>query len=344
MSGVVYGLLAYVWIRNRVDPTARYVLHRYDVVTCVGWYVLCWTGLLGPIANWSHTVGLIGGLTWGYLETAAVPGGRFTRPWFYIVLGCGIGAAAVLVLTQYQGRWLGCAGEEAPTPDQQIAACSKILESTTASTQTRSHAFVDRGAAYRAQSRNDLAISDYNEAIALDPDNAGALAARGLAERDAGQTARGKADIDRARQIDRGVDRAYPALHYYAMTDEALAGIDLQDADAIDTAMRSVVRRVLAEMPAAAPDEETPNARFFSFRTDVPGVGMSNTLRATYPKEMTLVLQYQYRDLVVTPQTISVTASFHGDWEAITVPLKAMTSFQDETAKFKIAFRDVDPQ
>jgi membrane associated rhomboid family serine protease len=84
MSGVVYGLLAYIWVRNRLDPNAGYVLHQYDVLTCMGWYVLCWTGALGPIANWAHTAGLIGGLAWGYLETMLVGarGGLPRRPQF----------------------------------------------------------------------------------------------------------------------------------------------------------------------------------------------------------------------------------------------------------------------
>jgi|SRR5215471_15218870 len=82
MSGVVYGLLAYIWVRNRLDPNAGYVLHQYDVLTCMGWYVLCWTGALGSIANWAHTAGLIGGLAWGYLETMLVGarGGLPPRP------------------------------------------------------------------------------------------------------------------------------------------------------------------------------------------------------------------------------------------------------------------------
>jgi membrane associated rhomboid family serine protease len=80
MSGVVYGLLAYVWMRNRIDPNAGYQLHHDDVVLCTGWYLLCWTGVLGPIANWAHTAGLIGGLACGYGQAQLARRGDGPQP------------------------------------------------------------------------------------------------------------------------------------------------------------------------------------------------------------------------------------------------------------------------
>lgn len=68
MSGVVYGLLGYIWMQGKYNPRFGYVLHQQIVVMMLIWYVLCWTGLLGPIANWAHTAGLAIGVVWGYLE------------------------------------------------------------------------------------------------------------------------------------------------------------------------------------------------------------------------------------------------------------------------------------
>jgi GlpG protein len=74
MSGVVYGLLGYIWMKGKYDPGSRLALHKTTVAMMIGWYFLCLSGLVGHIANMAHTVGLVVGIAWGYLTS-----GHFKR-------------------------------------------------------------------------------------------------------------------------------------------------------------------------------------------------------------------------------------------------------------------------
>jgi GlpG protein len=67
MSGVVYGLLGYIWMKGKYDPASRLALHKTTVIMMIGWFFLCF--LLPNIANWVHAGGLAVGIAWGYLTS-----------------------------------------------------------------------------------------------------------------------------------------------------------------------------------------------------------------------------------------------------------------------------------
>jgi GlpG protein len=66
MSGVNYGLLGYSWMKSRFDPSSGIVLHPNTVAFLLAWFFLCMTGLVGPVANVAHAVGLVVGIAIGY--------------------------------------------------------------------------------------------------------------------------------------------------------------------------------------------------------------------------------------------------------------------------------------
>lgn len=67
MSGVVYGLLGYIWMQGKFNPASRLSLQRQTVTFMIAWFFLCLTGLVGPVANAAHAVGLALGIAWGFL-------------------------------------------------------------------------------------------------------------------------------------------------------------------------------------------------------------------------------------------------------------------------------------
>jgi GlpG protein len=69
MSGVVYSLFAFIWIRGRLDPSFPYRMPQQLVTFMLIWLGLGFTGWVGPIANWVHTGGLISGAVWGVISS-----------------------------------------------------------------------------------------------------------------------------------------------------------------------------------------------------------------------------------------------------------------------------------
>lgn len=69
MSGVVYGLLGYIWIRGKFDPGSGLFLHPSTVTMMIIWLFAGIVGLLGPIANTAHAVGLLTGMAWGFISS-----------------------------------------------------------------------------------------------------------------------------------------------------------------------------------------------------------------------------------------------------------------------------------
>jgi GlpG protein len=66
LSGVVYATFGYAWIRGRLAPQERVGLNQQTVGMMLAWLVLCMTGIVGPIANAAHLVGLLVGVAIGY--------------------------------------------------------------------------------------------------------------------------------------------------------------------------------------------------------------------------------------------------------------------------------------
>jgi hypothetical protein len=104
----------------------------------------------------------------------------------------------------------------------------------------------------------------------------------------------------------------------------------------VDDALRSVVRRVLRQVA----DKGLPGSHHFyiSFRSNDPGVQLPEYLRAKYPEEMTIVLQHQYWDLVLTDEFFEVTVSFNKQQERIKVPYAALSAFVDPSVRFGLQF------
>lgn len=70
MSGVVYALFGYCWMKGRFEPQEGIGVSQQTVTLMIIWLFACMSGFLGPIANAAHVAGLIVGMLFGYAPTS----------------------------------------------------------------------------------------------------------------------------------------------------------------------------------------------------------------------------------------------------------------------------------
>lgn len=101
-------------------------------------------------------------------------------------------------------------------------------------------------------------------------------------------------------------------------------------------AMRGVLRQVLTDVAKSG----LPGEHHFSitFMTQREGVQLSPRLMAQYPEEMTIILQHQFWDMVVTQDRFEVGLSFGGIPERVVVPFNAIRAFLDPSVQFGLQF------
>jgi GlpG protein len=68
MSGVVYALAGYIWMRGKHDRSSGLFLHQQTITILLVWLVVCFTGLVGPVANFAHLAGLASGMAIGRIS------------------------------------------------------------------------------------------------------------------------------------------------------------------------------------------------------------------------------------------------------------------------------------
>lgn len=65
LSGVLYGLFGYVWVKSSIDKFGGLGVSSRTSALLFGWLLLCFTGMVGPVANLAHLGGMVAGVVWG---------------------------------------------------------------------------------------------------------------------------------------------------------------------------------------------------------------------------------------------------------------------------------------
>ena len=81
---------------------------------------------------------------------------------------------------------------------------------------------------------------------------------------------------------------------------------------------------------------------YIAFRTDVKKVVIPDWLKAQHPKEMTIIIQYEYWNFKVKNDSFNIGLSFNDIKVDITVPFDAVISFADPYANFGLTLSPVE--
>jgi hypothetical protein len=104
----------------------------------------------------------------------------------------------------------------------------------------------------------------------------------------------------------------------------------------VETALRTVVR---SSLKIAEQSGLPGNAHFYiTFLTNYPGVDIPPRLKESHPERMTIILQHQFWDLEIRKDDFSVSLSFGGSRELLTIPFMSIIDFNDPSVGFGLQF------
>jgi hypothetical protein len=104
----------------------------------------------------------------------------------------------------------------------------------------------------------------------------------------------------------------------------------------IDKSVLDILKKILEDIQSNGISDD--RSIYISFRTNAQGVVLSKPVKQKYPKEITIILQHQFKNLTVLDEKFTVNITFSGITETVEVPFNTITSFLDPVANFGFQF------
>ena len=199
-SGAVAGVLSvYLLFRPNAKVTLlglfRVRVHAIISSWAIVQIVEATKGVQDGVAYWAHAGGLITGAVlfigirprgvklfdWVYSEPVLAAGEHEPPGLMRFLIYIGEAVMAIVAITALASftmpvaQWRTCAGNPRIDRDTQIRSCTALIQSSQERARDHAFAYNNRGDAWLAKGDNDRAISDYSEAIRLDPKKAAYL-------------------------------------------------------------------------------------------------------------------------------------------------------------------------
>ena len=100
----------------------------------------------------------------------------------------------------------------------------------------------------------------------------------------------------------------------------------------VNRALLKVLAQALKQLSDTGPVGE--HHFFINIQTDHPDVDIPDFLQTQYPKELTIVLQHQFEELIVNKDGFEVILAFGGKKSQLRIPFSAVISFADPSVNF----------
>lgn len=104
----------------------------------------------------------------------------------------------------------------------------------------------------------------------------------------------------------------------------------------MQTALRGVMADALGQVQASGLPGE--HHFYITYDTTNPAVVMPDWLREQYPDQITIVIQFEFSDLEVTPEGFGISMSFSNRMSTLYVPFDAVLTFVDPSVEFGLKF------
>ncbi|MCQ2740762.1 MAG: ClpXP protease specificity-enhancing factor SspB [Alphaproteobacteria bacterium] len=111
-----------------------------------------------------------------------------------------------------------------------------------------------------------------------------------------------------------------------------------------DKLVEKALKHVVIEALKIAAEEGLPGENHFyiSFKTNHPDVRMDSALLDQYPEDMTIVLQHQFANLMLSENYFEVDLSFNSIPHTLRIPYESITYFADPHARFALSFANAE--
>lgn len=108
--------------------------------------------------------------------------------------------------------------------------------------------------------------------------------------------------------------------------------------------MHNAMVRLMADILRLISTKGLPGEHHFyiCFDTTYPDLDLPDWLQERYPEDMTIVIQHEYTNLIVSEDRFSIDLSFNDVLETLIIPFAAIKTFVDPTVDFGLRFEEGD--